>query len=505
VRRTVVAALCCATGLATLAPVIAACDATAAPSPAVSSASCAPGNPYADAYDPDFNGDGHTDYVIGMPDANDGQGGLEVVLGDDKPIVLLPGTGGIPAVPAGSHFGASTAAISVTGASCDDLLVGIPDLTVGGVSEAGGIQMLIGTPSGFTVGPVITAGTGGAPGVPEPDAHFGTSIAGGHGGKVTVGVPGATVMGGADGLTPLAQAGEVVNFAITATGAVALTGQSIQTMATGAQAGAHYGTLATDMFATAPDASHGATPDTGYVEIQRKGFFGPAAGDRLGVSMAEAPAEYDADHITALFVGAPGSRVAGHDQAGAVEHFDFGSDSTTYQQYVATITQATKGVPGSPTTGAQFGASIASGSAGADTAEVVIGAPGKDVGGATGAGALYFERLAETGHTAGDLPQGWSSITQATRGVAGVPRKDAAFGDALASIADGIASNTVPHFFIVGIPGAHPAGDPASGAVETFPLGTGLKAAGAKLLRRADGAVPGDQFGSWLEGQLQAE
>lgn len=504
-RVTARAAICCVASLiAAGAGLPAAAAAATSGSAMVAHAASCQNGPHL-PISPDFNGDGNTDYVVGMPAAKDGEGGIEVVYGGGKaPQVITPGTDGVASVTAGAQFGASSAAVSVPGNTCDDLLVGIPDLTVDGLAGAGGVQVLIGSPTGFTAGPLITAGVGGAPGVPEANAHFGTSIALGNETRVVVGVPGATVMGGADGLTPLPQAGEIARFNLTSTGDVAPTGQSIQTMASGAQAGAHYGAVAAGEFASAPDASDGDKSDTGYVEIQGKGFFGRFAGDRLGVSMTLAPAESDADHVGELVAGAPGHDVAGHARAGAVEEFDFGIESNTLQRYDRTITQATKGVPGSPTTGAEFGAAVsgASGASGS-AAEITIAAPGKTVDGTPGAGAIYVERVAETGHTAGDVPQGWSTITQAVHGVAGVPRRNAAFGYAMAAIRTDAIGNAGTTIFVVGIPGTHPAGKPASGAVETFPVSkSAIKTSGTKVLRRAGGPVSGDGFGGWLEGEL---
>jgi hypothetical protein len=466
--------------------------------------------------EPDFNNDKRSDYVIGMPDADGGRGGIEVVLNHAQPIVLLPGAGGIPSVPAGSQFGASAAVALVNGDNCGDLLVGIPDLTVDGVPEAGGVQVLFGTRSGFTAGPVITAGAGGAPGVPEANAHFGTSVSSWYfrskdgNTLITVGVPGATVMGGANGLTPLPQAGEVVNFAITPSGGVdpVATDNPIQTMAAGPQAGAHYGTVATPQLATAPDASHGSQQDTGYFELRGKGFFGQAAGDRLGVSVASGSPQSDDGDVQSLMVGAPGHTVAGHVAAGAVEQFNWEPDTLTYQVLAKTITQATKHVPGKPTSGAQFGAAISAIGPGPGLVDLAISAPGRTVGSATRAGAVYVRRFADVaGHGnrgGGWYPQGWVTINQDIHGVAGVPRHGAAFGSALAAIGTSNGTGATPTL-IVGIPGTHPVGKPATGAVETFPVSKKtVKLSDSALLRRADGPQAGDRFGAVVEGRFRA-
>jgi hypothetical protein len=207
-----------------------------------------------------------------------------------------------------------------------------------------------------------------------------------------------------------------------------------------------------------------------------------------------------------LWVGAPGTPVVGHDEAGAVEQFNWEPDSLNYQMYVKTITQATKGVPGTPTTGGQFGAAITSVAAAPYRVDLVIAAPNTKVGSTARAGTIDIERfgdLAGHGNTPGGwYPLGWSSMTQATRGVPGTPRVGAAFGNALTAIAEGSVEDAGTHALIVGIPSAHPAGEPASGAVESFPVGPkGIVAAKGTLLRRADGPTAGDGFGAWLEGE----
>jgi FG-GAP-like repeat len=97
--------------------------------PAMATATTAPihcgGNTYY-AGARDYDGDGYTDLVVGLPGANHGTGAVEIVRNGRKPLVYAPGTDGIPALPAGSRFGATTAAVDLNRDDCDDLLVGVP-------------------------------------------------------------------------------------------------------------------------------------------------------------------------------------------------------------------------------------------------------------------------------------------------------------------------------------------------------------------------------------------
>jgi hypothetical protein len=454
----------------------------------------------------DYNGDGQGDFVVGIPGANAGRGAIELVLHGHKPVVYRPGTHGLRSVPAGSRFGAVTFAVDLNQDGCSDLVVGVPDLTVDGQAQAGGVQVFFGSRHGLVAGPLITQRSSGVPGAVAEDAHFGTSLASQDWGfgitQFFVGTPGATVAGTGTGAAPLKQAGEVVSFDTNASGISTgpFRAPGIQTM-TDPQAGAHYGTIANEDLVTAPDAHDGDKLETGYFEIDGVGYFGRHAGDRLGSSLSDGPSNNVADDFIGIYVGAPGHQVGTHKHAGAVVRFDWDPDDSGTPLPDATITQATPGVPGRPQTGAQFGASITTG--GIDTktqsiALLTIGVPGETVGSAKGAGAVDIDRFVLDRSNI-YTSRGWLHEDRATPHVPGLPRAHEAFGAALASFPT-TSSDTSPSILVIGVPLAHPAGERPVGSVDEIPFTAhGVANKHVTVLARVDGPHPGDEFGAWVE------
>jgi hypothetical protein len=86
------------------------------------------------------------------------------------------------------------------------------------------------------------------------------------------------------------------------------------------------------------------------------------------------------DKYLDLLVGAPGDNVAGHTHAGAI-YLIPGSKSGVSVTHARRLTQASRGVPGSPQTGGNFGESVFLAAINADRyADSIIGAPGASVG-----------------------------------------------------------------------------------------------------------------------------
>jgi hypothetical protein len=108
------------------------------------------------------------------------------------------------------------------------------------------------------------------------------------------------------------------------------------------------------------------------------------AGDRFGAALAAG--RFDGDEYADLAVGVPGLDVAGRSGVGGVALF-FGSPTGLH--FSRLITQATLGVPGSLQAGAHFGAALAT-TAGAPGRKTLlrIGEPDRNVGSAVDAGGF---------------------------------------------------------------------------------------------------------------------
>jgi hypothetical protein len=480
--------------ICSLAGALAACPAAGAAAP-VSTGPCASGSTPGGSFD--FDGDGSKESVIGMPGANHGTGAIEVVFGDTKsPAVYQPGTNGIPAMPSGAHFGAVTQALDLNDDKCGDLLVGAPGLTVAGSTEAGGVQVLIGGPAGFTAGPTITQdGTDGL-GTATEGAQFGASLS--DEGCVSVGAPGAAVRA-PGGAKALSQAGEVITFVAGSDGTPTEScGGSPRTMLH-PQAGAHFGAVMNADAIGAPDADHGATKDTGYVEVARLGYYGTTKGAHLGSSLAETP--HRGDESLNVMVGAPGQVVSGKPGAGAVVQFPFAPDATNaVRDRGPTITTASPGIPGEPTRDAHFGASLTAtvftkiAPRSVEWALFVVGVPGAKVGDSDASGAIDVRRT--------PLPLGgqseprWSRITLASRNVPGAATTAAHFGASLSTARS--AASQAHGWLLVGAPGTASGGGVA-GAVDRFNVSFSTHITPNAQWLRADRPVPGDRFGAWVE------
>jgi hypothetical protein len=429
--------------------------------------------------------------VIGIPGANHGTGAIEVVLHDQPPAVYEPGVGGLPAMPAGAHFGATAATAYLDGNVCPDLLVGAPDLAVNGMNGAGGLQELFDSASGFTAGPGIVQDGSPQLGSPSPDAHFGTSLQVDTP-EISVGIPGAPVPG--SGGEIVEQAGEVETFSVT-DGVPDGSYHRVQTMPH-PQAGAHFGATQIGDVIGAPDAGHGAKHGTGYVLINGVGHYGSTAGAALGSSAVYTAARGDDD--VKVMVGAPGQTVKGKRAAGAVVAFTYNPDGDgKYSARGGTLSQASKDVPGKVAQNARFGASLASVilenlSDARGRAILAIGIPGASVGSKHGAGAVDV-RFTDTPVKAHGAGISWLQKTMASARVPGEAGTSAHFGDAAYAVLTGTSGRT--GMLYVGAPGTAK----KAGAVERMSLSIHDKVgASASRLRRADGPVADDEFGASL-------
>jgi hypothetical protein len=207
----------------------------------------------------------------------------------------------------------------------------------------------------------------------------------------------------------------------------------------------------------------------------------PHAGDLFGTSLALA--DVDHDGYDDLLVGVPGYDVGGAHDVGGVAVF---RGSATGLSFDTVLVQGSGGVPGAAQAGARFGAAVSSAIAYGDDSgdgyvRVLVGEPGRTVGGAKNAGG--FATLI---YRNGTISAGES--TETTLNTAGVPGTPQA-GDLLGSSIDAISE-------IVGAPGRTVAGHAGAGAVLW----------GNRLITQDSACMPGvaeagDHFGSAVAGR----
>ncbi|HEY2792901.1 MAG TPA: FG-GAP repeat protein [Micromonosporaceae bacterium] len=139
----------------------------------------------------DFNGDGAADLAIGVPAKSDGSaneaGAVYTLYGSGSSGLTTTGsqllnqsTSGVSGTSeSGDHFGASLAAGDVNGDGKADLVVGVPEESIGSVKSAGDFAYLPGGTHGLTgAGSVrYDESSTGVPGTPSTDDQMGASVA----------------------------------------------------------------------------------------------------------------------------------------------------------------------------------------------------------------------------------------------------------------------------------------------------------------------------------------
>jgi hypothetical protein len=302
----------------------------------------------------DFNGDGFEDLAVGVP-LEDHSGAVDagvvnVFYGSG---LGLRGGGSqqlTQALPeAGDELGWALAAGDFNGDGVADLAVGAPGEDVGATADAGAVEVWYGSPGGLpAVGDqLLRQGAAGVIGAAEAGDQFGLTLASGlfDSGEVAdlaVGAPFENV--GAD-----SDAG-AVNVVYGATGGL-LEGRNQQFLQANPEPGDLYGVALA----------------TGHLDM--------ACGD----------AAFD------LAVGSSGEDVGTAQDAGAVNIILAADDGSGLPTGATgqTFLQGSGGVPGASESGDAFGAALASGELG-DCVQIglAVGAPAEDVGGAADAGAV---------------------------------------------------------------------------------------------------------------------
>ncbi|HEX3764139.1 MAG TPA: M12 family metallopeptidase [Kofleriaceae bacterium] len=126
----------------------------------------------------DFNGDGYPDLAIGAPfedvGALNSAGAVHIILGGAGGLTATGNTVWTEPVPAaGNQFGFRLRSGDFNGDNVVDLAVGAPSEDVGGASNAGVVQVYLGSTSGFTAAPQLwSQDSPGVPGAAEAGDQF---------------------------------------------------------------------------------------------------------------------------------------------------------------------------------------------------------------------------------------------------------------------------------------------------------------------------------------------
>jgi hypothetical protein len=314
---------------------------------------------------PDFDGDGFADLpVAATGEAIGGKanaGALHVFYGTSGGLAATQSQLWSQASPirdapeAGDRFGAAWAAGDFDGDGFDDLAVGVP----GENDRTGVVQVLYGSSTGLRSArnQLLWQHTDGIDGDPTPGDEFGSALAAGDFDRdgrddLAIGAPGdaSLAAGGARGGSVTVLRGSVDG--LTAVG------------------------------------SQVFTQDSPQVPGQAK------AGDQFGFSLAVG--DIDADRRDDLAIGAPGETISAA-RAGAVSVL-FGTKQGLATTDSRTIAQGRDGVVGSSSLDDGFGTALAIGRFDhGPYADLAVGVPGDDVGGALAAGSIVAIPGGETG------------------------------------------------------------------------------------------------------------
>jgi hypothetical protein len=421
----------------------------------------------------DFDSDGFSDLAIGVPHENVGgdadAGAVNVLYGsatglsaDGAQLWTQDETGVAgDGAEAGDYLGASLATGDFNGDGFFDLAVAVPDEDIGGVVDAGAVNVLYGSSAGLTAtgDQFWSQDSSGVAGSAESEDVFGSSLAAadfgaGSRADLAIGVAG-------EGLGGLVNAG-AVNVLYGSSGGLSAVADQLWTQ-----------------------------DSTGVADTAE-------SGDAFGWSLAAA--NLGKSSQADLAIGAPFEDLGATNAGGAVNVLYGGSaglSASGDQQW----TQNSSGINGTGETADDFGWSLAAANFGKSSqADLAIGAFNEDLGGATDAGSVNVIYGTSTGLSAA----GDQLFTQDSSGVAGTAETGDYLGEALTAANYGNGSQAD---LAIGVPGQVVGGDNRAGAANVlYGSSTGLTSSGNQLWTQdstgvaGDGAEDGDLFAGALVG-----
>jgi len=496
----------------------------------------------------DFDGDGERDLTIGAPGETvngfAGAGGVHVLYGTnsgpsaDGDEFWSQASAGIASAPDSSEqMGEALAAGDFNGDGCGDLAAGVKGQDVGGVSSAGSVHVIYGSPSGLssTGAQYWHENVTGIAGTPGDAEFFGyaldvglldgddfadlaiTALYSGDTGAVHV------LYGSAAGLAAVgsqlwSQDSPGINgsgfdcqseFFGTSLSIANYDGDAFGDLAIGVP-GEDLGDVGGDC--SAPDyraetgavnviygSASGLTADGDQLIHQDSvGVPSPAQeGDRFGEELHRG--DFDGDGITDLAVGVPGENAGGVSNAGAVNVL-LGSGGGLGGEGEGFVHQGSAGVLGDPGADDRFGAALAGGDFGGTAhADLAIGVPGEDVGGQGDGGGVNVL----VGSASGLSATGDQLWTQDTPGIPDAASAGDRFGEDLGrGDHDGDGGSDL----VIGVPSEDAGAVVDTGVVQVlFGFAGGLSTAGNQYWSQDSPGVlrapaAGDRFGSVIAG-----
>lgn len=383
----------------------------------------------------DFNGDGYRDLAVGAPNAANGSveeaGAVVVLYGSKSSVsptrrtVITQATTGIPGDPeAWDGFGTTVASADLDRDGYADLIVGIPEETVGAAELRGTVTVVWGGPDGLKGGTTVAPPTGYGEG--RTYCRFGMSLAtadmnGDGAPELAVGsrcdaasyTGPLTRTGRARGAVRMDFFGETRGVVM---GDVNGDGLAEQFWLPGPSDDDLRGSVFSYPGATGPNAMPSAVRpiELPYAD-GHAGQIGDVNGDGYG------------DLVTAIAEDDYNGEAAAH-KGGEIQVLYGSAQGISAAQKPRVFHQDTAGVPGGAEWGDRFGQSLSVGDVNKDGyADVLVGSPDEAVGTRVRAGTAVLLRGSATGLTTAKA----AGYTQDTTDVPGAVETGDAFGQAV--------------------------------------------------------------------------